>query len=71
MTSDVWAAVAGATGMWITGAMTLINTDGRHDTTGVVWTSASSDKVASHPTLVRRSLPSTPTPMRTAALPTN
>jgi len=26
---------------------------------GVIWTSTSSDKVASHPTLVRRSLPAT------------
>jgi hypothetical protein len=68
MTSVIWAAVAVATGMWITAAVTLINTDGRHDPTGVVWTSASSDKVASHPTLVRRSLPSTSTQIRTAAL---
>src|SRR5688572_4275157 len=41
MTSDVWTALAVATGMWITAAVTLIDTDGRHDPTGVVWTSAS------------------------------
>jgi hypothetical protein len=68
MTSDVWAALAVATGLWITGALTLINTDAGHSAGGVVWTSASSEKVASHPTLVRRSLPSNSTSIRTAAL---
>ena len=68
MTSDVWAALAVATGMWITAALSLTNGDAGHSPGNVVWTSASSEKVPSHPTLVRRSLPTTSTPVRTAAL---
>jgi hypothetical protein len=68
MTSDVWAALAVATVIWITGALTFISADARQVSGDVVWTSASSEKVASHPTLVRRSLPTAPPHMRTAAV---
>jgi hypothetical protein len=68
MLTDNWGAFAVATGMWIIASVTLIASDAKTPPDGLVWTSASSDKVASHPTLVRRALPSNPAPVRTAAL---
>ena len=66
MSSGIWGAAAVATGMWIIACVTLVATDTRPPTNGVLWTLASSDKVASHPTLVRRSLPGTVAAVRTA-----
>ena len=69
MVTDNWGSFAVATGMWIIASVTLIASDSKAlPPDGLVWTAASSDKVASHPTLVRRALPSTPAPVRTAAL---
>ena len=69
MSSETWGAVAVATGMWIIGSMSFINADARAARPdGVLWTSASSEKVASHPTLVRRSLTATQAGVRTAGL---
>jgi hypothetical protein len=65
MSSETWGAVALAAGMWVIAAASVIGLDTRHD--GVLWTVASSDKVASHPTLVRRALPEKPAPLRTAS----
>jgi hypothetical protein len=69
MTSDIWGAFAVATAMWVLASVTLIGADARvARPDGVVWTAASSDKVASHPTLIRRSLAGTPLPLRTTTL---
>jgi hypothetical protein len=54
--------------MWIIAAGAVISSDTRASRPdGVLWTMASSDKVASHPTLVRRALREIPV-LRTAAL---
>jgi hypothetical protein len=45
--------------MWIIACVAVFGSEPRLPADGVVWTSTSSDKVASHPTLVRRSLPGT------------
>jgi hypothetical protein len=69
MPAETWGAVAAATGMWIIASVCLVGADAkaaRPD--GVLWTSASSEKVASHPTLVRRSLPTTHGALHTAGL---
>jgi hypothetical protein len=69
MSSEIWSAAAAATAIWIIASFTVISTapkPARPD--GVVWTLASSDKVASHPTLVRRSLAATPVSWRAASL---
>ncbi len=69
MSSDLWGAVAIATGMWVIGSINLIGSAGTVTPPNhVVWTASSSEKVASHPTLVRRSLPANPSPVRIAAL---
>ena len=68
MFADYWGAVAVATGMWIIACAAVIGGDTRTIPDGVVWTVTSSEKVASHPTLVRRSLPRTSDAVRTAAL---
>jgi hypothetical protein len=69
MPTDTWGAVAAATGMWIIASVCLIGADAKASRPdGVLWTAASSEKVASHPTLVRRSLTATHTPVRTAGL---
>ena len=67
MSSETWGAVALAAGMWVIALGSVIGSDtlGRPD--GILWPLASSDKVASHPTLVRRALPERPAPLRTAA----
>jgi hypothetical protein len=67
MSSETWGAVALAAGMWVIASGSVIGSDtlGRPD--GVLWTLASSDKVASHPTLVRRALSQRPGQVRTAA----
>ena len=67
MSSDTWGAVALAAGMWVIASASVIGLDTRAPHDGVLWTIASSDKVASHPTLVRRALPDKPVPVRTAA----
>jgi hypothetical protein len=67
MSSETWGAVALAAGMWVIAAASVIGLDTRAPHDGVLWTVASSDKVASHPTLVRRALPERPAPLRTAA----
>jgi hypothetical protein len=69
MLTETWGAVAVATGMWVIASIAFVSGDApgvRSD--GAVWTTSSSDKVASHPTLVRRSLPGTPARVRTAEL---
>ncbi len=72
ISSQVWGTVAAATGMWLIASVALIGADGRAARPdGVLWTTASSDKVASHPTLVRRTLPWTPGVVRTATLETS
>jgi hypothetical protein len=69
MTSETWSAAALAAGMWIIAAGAVIGSDARTPRAdGVLWTVASSDKVASHPTLVRRALPDKPASVRTASL---
>jgi hypothetical protein len=68
MFSETWGAFALASGMWIIASIALIAGDTAGPSrSGTVWTASSSDKVASHPTLVRRSLPG-PSGVRTAAL---
>jgi hypothetical protein len=55
--------------MWLIASAGFIGTDAKAPRPdGVLWTSASSDKVASHPTLVRRSFPATPVAVHTAGL---
>ena len=56
MPGDTWGAAAVATGMWIIACVAVFGSEPRLPADGVIWTSTSSDKVASHPTLVRRSL---------------
>jgi hypothetical protein len=56
---NTWGAAAVATGMWIIACVAVFGSEPRLPADGVVWTSTSSDKIASHPTLVRRSLPGT------------
>jgi hypothetical protein len=68
MSSDTWGAVALAAGMWVIASASVIGSGTGAPQDGVLWTIASSDKVASHPTLVRRALPEKPTPVRTATL---
>jgi hypothetical protein len=69
MSSETWGAVVVATGMWLIASAGFIGTDAKAPRPdGVLWTSASSDKVASHPTLVRRSFPATPVAVHTAGL---
>jgi hypothetical protein len=69
MSSDIWGAVAAATGVWIIATFTVIGTGPKPNRLdGVVWTAASSDKVASHPTLVRRSLATSSVSWRNASL---
>jgi len=69
MSSEILGAVAAATGMWIVASVAVIGgTAGPTPPDGIVWTSGSSDKVASHPTLIRRSLPGAPETVRTAML---
>ena len=65
MPGDTWGAAAVATGMWIIACVAVFGSEPRLPADGVVWTSTSSDKVASHPTLVRRSLPATTAAMGT------
>jgi hypothetical protein len=68
MIADYWGAVAIATGMWIIASAAVISSDAKSiRSDGVIWTATSSDKVTSHPTLVRRSLPAA-SGVRTAAL---
>ena len=55
MSSDIWGAAAVASGMWIIASVALIGGDTTAPSNGVLWTLTSSEKVASHPTLVRRS----------------
>ena len=59
MPGDTWGAAAVATGMWIIACVAVFGSEPRLPADGVVWTSTSSDKVASHPTLVRRALRAT------------
>jgi hypothetical protein len=69
MLTETWGAVAVATGMWVIASVAYVGGEApavRSD--GTVWTASSSDKVASHPTLVRRSLPGTPALVRIADL---
>lgn len=69
ISSNTWCAAALATGIWIVASTAVITDDGnsgRPD--AVVWTATSSEKVASHPTLVRRAIPGSSTAMRTASL---
>jgi hypothetical protein len=69
MPAETWGAVAAATGMWIIASVCLIGADARASRPdGVLWTAASSEKVASHPTLVRRSWTATRAGVRTAGL---
>jgi hypothetical protein len=56
--------------MWITAAVTLMNTGGWHDPTLVLWTSASSDKVPSHSNAGATVVTEHTDPMRTAAVAT-
>jgi hypothetical protein len=69
MFADYWGTVAVATGMWIIACAAVIGGDTRTiRPDGVVWTVTSNEKVASHPTLVRRSMPRSYDAVRTAAL---
>jgi hypothetical protein len=68
MSSETWGAVALAAGMWVIALASVVGSDTSARQDGVLWTLASSDKVASHPTLVRRALPEKSAPVRTAAL---
>jgi hypothetical protein len=68
MSSDAWGAATLAIGMWVIACRAVFFGHSGPPATGVVWTAASSDKVASHPTLVRRSFPGTPASIRTADL---
>jgi hypothetical protein len=68
MSSDTWGAAALATGMWMIASVALFGGDTKPPIDGVVWTLTSSQKVASHPTLVRRSLSSAAAALRTAEL---
>ena len=67
MLSESFGAVALATGMWIIATAAIIGDMKSTRPDGALWTTASSEKVASHPTLVRRSLPAH-SGVRTAAL---
>ncbi len=69
MSSDTWGAAAHATAMWfIAGGAVLSGDITRTRPDGSVWTAASSEKIASHPTLIRRSNAVVSTRVRTAAL---
>lgn len=56
MSSNIWAAVVAATGLWIIVGLTVLLGPPRQPG-GDIWVVASSDKIASHPTLVRAALP--------------
>ncbi len=67
MSSDTWGAAAVATAMWVIASVSLMGADTKASSNGVLWTLGSSEKVASHPTLVRRSLPPASAGIRTAS----
>jgi hypothetical protein len=54
MTSDLWAGLAMATGLWVLIAAALVSPPAT--TPSEVWV-ATSDRVRSHPTLVRAAAP--------------
>lgn len=68
MSSDTLGAATLGVGMWMIACGAVFFGDTRPPTNAIIWTTASSDKVASHPTLVRRSFPGTPAAIRTADL---
>jgi hypothetical protein len=55
MTSEMWAGLAMATGIWLVFAGALVSAPA--DLPKEVWVSTSSDRVRSHPTLVRAADP--------------
>ena len=55
MSSDTFAGLVLATGFWIIAAGALMFEPDKPQ--GHIWTSTSSDKIASHPTLVRAAYP--------------
>ena len=55
MSTNYVAAAMMATGLWAVSAWTVFSADG--STPRELWTVASSDKVRSHPTLVRAAVP--------------
>jgi hypothetical protein len=61
MSSEIWGAAAVASGMWLIACVALIAGNTKLPTNGALWTLASSERVASHPTLVRRAFPGTVT----------
>ena len=64
MPINLAAAAVLATGFWAIAAGTIITHDG--SAPGELWTLTSSDKVPSHPTLVRASVPRSLTSARDA-----
>ena len=68
MSSDTLGATTLALGMWVIACGAVFFGSSGPPANGMIWTAASSDKVASHPTLVRRSFPGTPASIRTADL---
>jgi hypothetical protein len=55
MTSDIWGGLAMATGLWVLVATALVSAPANPPKE--VWVSTSSDRVRSHPTLVRAADP--------------
>jgi hypothetical protein len=55
MTSNTWAGLAMATGLWVLIAAALMSPP--VDAPSEVWVATSSDRVRSHPTLVRAAAP--------------
>ena len=55
MTSDMWAGLAMATGLWVLITATLVSPPATP--LSEVWVATSSDRVRSHPTLVRAAAP--------------
>jgi hypothetical protein len=54
-TSDMWAGLAMATGLWVLMAVALVSPSA--NTPKEAWVASSSDRVRSHPTLVRAAVP--------------
>jgi hypothetical protein len=68
MSSDELGAASFALGVLVTAYGMASLGEGRPPAKGMVWTAASSDKVASHPTLAERSLSSVAAGIRKAEL---
>ena len=55
MTSEMWAGLAMATGLWALIAVALVSSPA--NAPKEAWVATSSDRVRSHPTLVRAAVP--------------